>query len=206
MKKGYLFFLLVIIIAVVIFAGEIIVQKYQNYHIEPHTNEKYHFTISYPKTYQDFQKKELELEDAVSQIQVSVSGESVNEYMKNINMSENIINLKSAKSGMRLLVDAIYTPKTQLDLEEICHRYAVMFKIYNEELTILSKQDEIVKIGDIDVGKVILTVRGKGENSVVIAYLFSLEDREFTVTFMTSESKLETVQKEIERIIQSVTF
>ena len=57
-----------------------------------------------------------------------------------------------------------------------------------------------------EVGKVEMIVEGKEENSKVVSYLFSLENKEITVTFIMPESQYASNQKEIEKIIKSMQF
>ena len=58
----------------------------------------------------------------------------------------------------------------------------------------------------MQVGKVNLTIEGEKEDSIVTAYLFSLDDREFTITFITPESRYRTNENEIDKIIRSFKF
>ena len=140
MKKGYKVIIAMLIICILLGMSIFLFDIWQENHMQKHIVEKYSFEISYPSHYQDNQKQE-EL-DYTSRVKVSVSGEEIAEEMKSMNMSENVLNVKSDKSKMRLLVDAIYTPKATLDMEEICKRYAVMFRIYNEGLTIKEKRKQ----------------------------------------------------------------
>ncbi len=206
MKKGYWFLIAIVVLSFVIYGGEYFYYQYKLNHLIPHEIEEYQFSISYPETYQEYRKDSERYDDGIQEISVTVAEQSIAEAMENMNMSENVLSLVSKKSKTRLVVDGIHTPKSTLDLEEICKRYAVMFKIYNEELNILEKENEIIDIQGTEVGKVTLTVKGEKQSVIVTAFLFSLDDREMTVTFITSEAEYEKAIKEIDRIIHSVKF
>ncbi len=192
MKKGYKLLIVAFIIAVAANVIPIVWQKIKQNRLEKHVIPTYSFEISYPKSFEEVKEKSLEVdgeEQISSNISIMVSGESVDDYMKNINMTENVVNVIDKNRHLRMLVDAINIPKASLPLEEICKRYVVMFRIYNEDAKIISKEHQIVSINGIDVGKVMLTIKGEAENSRVIAYLFSLADKEITLTFIMPESK-----------------
>ena len=124
--------------------------------------------------------------------------------MQNLNFVETVRNLKNELTGIRLIIEAINTEKTELDLEEICKRYVVMFQIYNEEKVIRESINEKVNIDGKEAGKVTIKVKGEEEDSILVAYLMPLEDKEITVTFIGSESMIDKSHKEIDKIINSL--
>ena len=178
---------------------------FQLNHLQKHRVEKYSFEISYPSHYRDNQKEEEEL-DYTSRVKITVSGEEIANEMESLKMSENVISVKSNYRKMRMLVDAISVPKSTLDIEEICKRHIVMFRIYNEEAKIKESRIDKEIINQQEVGKVEITVEGKENDSKVVAYLLSLADKEITVTFIMPESEYSTNQKEIEKIMNSIKF
>ena len=172
--------------------------------LKNHMFEKYNFEISYPDSYKDISKSGDGESSIINNITSNVSGEIISEYMQSLNFVETVRNMKNEVNGIRLIVEAINIEKTQLTLEEICRRYVVMFRVYNEDVVIQNSKTEIVLLDGREVGKVTLIVKGKNESSVIIAYLISLEDREITVTFMTSETNAKLFENEINDIINSL--
>ena len=172
--------------------------------LKSHMIEKYNFEISYPDSYKDISKLGDDESDVLNNMQNIVSGEVISDYMQSLNFVETVKNLKSDVNGIRLIVEAINIEKTELSIEEICKRYVVMFRIYNEDAIIQDTKSEIITLDGKEVGKVTLKVKGKQEPSVIIAYLISLEDREITVTFMTSETNAQLFENEINDIINSL--
>jgi len=133
-----------------------------------------------------------------------VSGEEIYENSQDFNFAETVRNVKNSKKGIKFTIEAMNIEKTSLTLEEICERYAVMFQIYNEERKIIDTKNEKVNIDGNEVGKVTLKVKGESEDSIVIAYLMSLENKEITVTFIGQESSIIRNENEINKIINSI--
>ena len=79
-----------------------------------------------------------------------------------------------------------------------------MFRIYNEERSILEKNTEIITIDGKEVGRVTIKIKGENEHTILRAYLLSLEDKEITVTFITPESAFTKNEKQINKIIKSL--
>lgn len=124
--------------------------------------------------------------------------------MKNLNLTETVRELKNKNNGIKMTIEAIKISKTTLELEEICKRYAVMFKIYNEDREIKEIKNEIVELIGNKVGKVTLKLKTKQEDAILIAYLISLEDREITITFIAPASTIEKYNTEIEKIVSTL--
>ena len=142
MKKGYktlIWFFVVMVLLGTIMIGY---DFFQLNHLQKHKIEKYSFEISYPSHYHDIQSEKDENLEYTSRVKISVSGEEMADEMKSLNMSENVIHVKSEYRKMRILVDALSVPKAALDMEEICKRYLVMFKIYNEDAKIKESRNK----------------------------------------------------------------
>lgn len=203
-KKGYLILIGVIILGVLLGILQIGIEYYKENKLEKHVIEKYGFEIAYSKKYKDVSKSGDNTSELLSNITTEVSGEQISEYMENLNFTEVVKDLKNEKDKIRFSVEALNTEKTSLSLEEICNRYIVMFRIYNEERNIIEKNTEIITIDGKEAGKVTIKIKGENENTILRTYLFSLEDKEITVTFITPESTFIKNEKQINKIINSL--
>lgn len=205
-KAGYKLILVIILLGILFGIGSFVFNKVQENALVSHKYEKYNFEISYPKLYKDEKKSGDTENNILSNVTVKESGEQISEYMKNINFVEVLEELKNDKKQTRLIIEAINKEKTQLTMEEICKRHVIMFKIYNEEAKIVESKNELIQLNGEEVGKVTIEVEGEKENSILIAYLISLPDREITITFITPKKLFENNKNEINKIIKSIKF
>lgn len=204
-KRGYIIIIAIILLGIIVGIGRYGYDVYKQNKLVKHVIEEYGFEISYPKIYKEITKESDDEENKIlSNVTIKESGEQISEYMQNLNMTETVKNLKNELNGMKIIVEAINTEKTKLDIEEICKRYVVMFQIYNEEKVIKEKTNEKVIINGNEAGKVKIKVKGEKEDSILITYLMPLEDKEITVTFIGSESMINKAEKEINKIINSL--
>lgn len=203
-KKGYIILLAALIIGIILGIVNFFIDKNSGKAIKKHFIEEYNFEISYPDVYIDISKSGDDESQLLSNLTIKESGEQLSEYMQNLNFTETVRNLKNELNGIKLIVEAIKIEKTTLSLEEICNRYVVMFQIYNEDIVLKETKKEIVNLDGKEVGKVTIKVEGKIEDSTIIAYLISTEDREITVTFIAPSSTAERFEDEINNIINSL--
>ena len=203
-KKGYIILISILLLGIIIGVGKFIIQRYNVNKLEKDIIEKYGFEISYPKSYKEINVTENKDSEILSNIETIESGEQISEYIQNLNLVETVRNLKSEYNGIKLLIEAINIEKTTLSLEEICNRYVVMFRIYNEDKTIKESNFEIIELDGKKAGKVKIKVEGEKEDVIVIAYLMSLEEKEITVTFTAPEYIATKHEKEINKIINSL--
>ena len=132
-KKGYIILVSVVILGVIFGILSFIIDRNKGKELKKHVIEDYNFEISYPDAYIDISKSGEDTSKILSNLSVKESGEELSEYMQNLNFVETVKNLKNNLNGIRMIVEAIYVEKTELTLEEICNRYVVMFKVYNED-------------------------------------------------------------------------
>lgn len=203
-KKGYLILIGVIVLGVFLGVLQYGIEYYKENKLEKHVIEKYGFEISYSKKYKDVSKSGDNTSELLSNITTEVSGEQISEYMENLNFTEIVKDLKNEKDKIKFSVEALNIEKTPLSLEEICNRYIVMFRIYNEERNLIEKNTEIITIDENEAGKVTLKIKGENENTILRAYLLSLEDKEIAVTFITPETAFIKNEKQINKIINSL--
>ena len=170
-KKGYIILVSVVILGVIFGIVSCIIDRNKGKEFKKHVIEDYNFEISYPDAYIDISKSGEDTSKILSNLSVKESGEELSEYMQNLNFVETVKNLKNNLNGIRMIVEAIYVEKTELTLEEICNRYIVMFKVYNEDAKLKNSTKEIVSLDGRDAGKVTINVKGEIEDSIVIAYL-----------------------------------
>lgn len=205
MKKiGYIILISVLFIGILFGFTKIAFENYKINKLEKHIIEEYNFEISYPKAYKDINVTSDDESELLSSIETTVSGEQISEYMQNLNLVKTVKNLKNEKNGIKLLIEAINIEKTKLTLEEICKRYVAMFKIYNEDQIIKESNSEIISIDGNKAGKVILKIKGKEEDTILIAYLLTLEEKEITITFIAPEKNIIKFENEINKIINSL--
>lgn len=203
-KKGYIILISIIIFGILLGIGIFGIEKYKENKLKNHIIEKYGFEISYPDTYKDISTSEDNKSEILEGISQTVSGEKYSEYYQSLNLVETVKKLKNEKSRIKLQIEAIKIEKTALQLEEICNRYITMFKVYNEEKVIQSQNSEIIKINDVDAGKVTLKIKGEDSNAVMTTYLISTEEKEITITFIGSEEQMTKNEKQINKIINSL--
>lgn len=203
-KKGYIILLSIILLGILLGIVSYAIENYLENKLEKHVIEEYGFEISYSKKYKDISVSGDNTSEILSNITTEVSGEEISEYMQNVNFTEVVKELKNEKDRIKLSVEALNIEKTALSLEEICNRYIVMFRIYNEERSILEKNTEIITIDGKEVGRVTIKIKGENEHTILRAYLLSLEDKEITVTFITPESAFTKNEKQINKIIKSL--
>ena len=203
-KKGYIILLSIILLGILLGIVSYAIENYLENKLEKHVIEEYGFEISYSKKYKDIRVSGDNTSEILSNITTEVSGEEISEYMQNVNFTEVVKELKNEKDRIKLSVEALNIEKTALSLEEICNRYIVMFRIYNEERSILEKNTEIITIDGKEVGRVTIKIKGENEHTILRAYLLSLEDKEITVTFITPESAFTKNEKQINKIIKSL--
>lgn len=205
-KTGYKLILIIILLGIIFGIGSFLFERIKENKLVKHEYEEYNFEISYSNLYKDEKKSGDSEKNILSNLTVTESGEQISDYMKNLKFVEVLEELKNDKKQIRLIIEAINKEKTQLTLEEICKRYVVMFKIYNDEAKVVTTEKEVIQINGEQIGKVTIEVEGKKENSILTAYLISLPDKEITVTFITPKKFFENNEKEINRIIKSIKF
>lgn len=205
-KTGYKLILIIVLLGIILGIGSFLFERIKENRLVKHEYEQYNFEISYSNLYKDEKESGDSEKNILSNLTVTESGEQISDYMKNLKFVEVLEELKNDKKQIRLIIEAINKEKTQLTMEEICKRYVVMFKIYNDEAKIVSTEKEVIQINGEQIGKVTIEVEGKKENSILIAYLISLPDKEITVTFITPKKFFENNEKEINRIIKSIKF
>lgn len=205
-KTGYKLILIIVLLGIILGIGSFLFERIKENKLVKHEYEQYNFEISYSNLYKDEKESGDSEKNILSNLTVTESGEQISDYMKNLKFVEVLEELKNDKKQIRLIIEAINKEKTQLTMEEICKRYVVMFKIYNDEAKIVSTEKEVIQINGEQIGKVTIEVEGKKENSILIAYLISLPDKEITVTFITPKKFFENNEKEINRIIKSIKF
>ena len=205
-KTGYKLIFIIILLGIILGIGSFLFERMKENKLVKHEYEQYNFEISYSNLYKDEKKSGDGEKNILSNLTVTESGEQISDYMKNLKFVEVLEELKNDKKQIRLIIEAINKEKTQLTMEEICKRYVVMFKIYNDEAKIVTTEKEVIQINGEQIGKVTIEVEGKKENSILTAYLISLPDKEITVTFITPKKFFENNEKEINRIIKSIKF
>lgn len=205
-KTGYKLIVIIVLLGIILGIGSFLFERIKENKLVKHEYEQYNFEISYSNLYKDEKKSGDSEKNILSNLTVTESGEQISDYMKNLKFVEVLEELKNDKKQIRLIIEAINKEKTQLTMEEICKRYVVMFKIYNDEAKIVTTEKEVIQINGEQIGKVTIEVEGKKENSILIAYLISLPDKEITVTFITPKKFFENNEKEINRIIKSIKF
>lgn len=205
-KTGYKLILIIVLLGIILGIGSFLFERIKENKLVKHEYEQYNFEISYSNLYKDEKESGDSEKNILSNLTVTESGEQISDYMKNLKFVEVLEELKNDKKQIRLIIEAINKEKTQLTMEEICKRYVVMFKIYNDEAKIITTEKEVIQINGEQIGKVTIEVEGKKENSILIAYLISLPDKEITVTFITPKKFFENNEKEINRIIKSIKF
>lgn len=205
-KTGYKLILIIVLLGIILGIGSFLFERIKENKLVKHEYEQYNFEISYSNLYKDEKESGDSEKNILSNLTVTESGEQISDYMKNLKFVEVLEELKNDKKQIRLIIEAINKEKTQLTMEEICKRYVVMFKIYNDEAKIVSTEKEVIQINGEQIGKVTIEVEGKKENSILIAYLISLPDKEITVTFITPKKFFENNEKETNRIIKSIKF
>lgn len=203
-KKGYIILIAALVLGIIFGVASYIIDRNKSKELKKHFIEEYNFEISYPDAYKDNSKSGDDTSTVLSNLSSVESGEQISEYMQNLNFVETVRNLKNELNGIRLIVEAIKTEKTELSLDEICNRYVIMFQVYNEDIVLEETNKEIITLDGKDIGKVTIEVKGEVENSIVIAYLISLEDREITVTFIAPKTTVTRFEKEINNIINSL--
>lgn len=205
-KTGYKLILIIVLLGIILGIGSFLFERIKENRLVKHEYEQYNFEISYSNLYKDEKESGVSEKNILSNLTVTESGEQISDYMKNLKFVEVLEELKNDTKQIRLIIEAINKEKTQLTMEEICKRYVVMFKIYNDEAKIVTTEKEVIQINGEQTGKVTIEVEGKKENSILIAYLISLPDKEITVTFITPKKFFENNEKEINRIIKSIKF
>ena len=205
-KTGYKLILIIVLLGIILGIGSFLFERIKENRLVKHEYEQYNFEISYSNLYKDEKESGDSEKNILSNLTVTESGEQISDYMKNLKFVEVLEELKNDTKQIRLIIEAINKEKTQLTMEEICKRYVVMFKIYNDEAKIVTTEKEVIQINGEQIGKVTIEVEGKKENSILIAYLISLPDKEITVTFITPKKFFENNEKEINRIIKSIKF
>lgn len=205
-KTGYKLILIIVLLGIILGIGSFLFERIKENKLVKHEYEQYNFEISYSNLYKDEKESGDSKKNILSNLTVTESGEQISDYMKNLKFVEVLEELKNNKKQIRMIIEAINKEKTQLTMEEICKRYVVMFKVYNDEAKIVTTEKEVIQINGEQIGKVTIEVEGKKENSILIAYLISLPDKEITVTFITPKKFFENNEKEINRIIKSIKF
>ena len=205
-KTGYKLILIIVLLGIILGIGSFLFERIKENKLVKHEYEQYNFEISYSNLYKDEKESGDSEKNILSNLTVTESGEQISDYMKNLKFVEVLEELKNDKKQIRLIIESINKEKTKLTMEEICKRYVVMFKIYNDEAKIVTTEKEVIQINGEQIGKVTIEVEGKKENSILIAYLISLPDKEITVTFITPKKFFENNEKEINRIIKSIKF
>lgn len=203
-KRGYIILISIFLLGILIGIGRYEITRYLNNKLEKNIIEEFGFEISYPRTYKDISVSGDDTSKLLSGITTTQSGEQISEYMQNLNFVKTVRNLKNEINGIKLLVEAINIEKTSLSLEEICKRYVVMFKIYNEEKKIKDSNYEIINIDGNNAGKVTIKIKGESEDSMLVAYLLSLENKEITLTFIAPELVAIKCENEINKIVNSI--
>ncbi len=205
--KKILLLLLFVILASAIALGMILFDGIEYKIYKRHTFDEYAFSISYPQIYSPISQT-ITNNDVISNNISSILVENENPEATAITFVEEIVKVKSADSGITLLIEGIKKDKTSKSIEEICKDYITMFKVYNSNEVVLESDFEEVEIGGVKAGKTTIYINGKTEDVFpgMISYLVPLEDREITIVFVGTKTLITKADKEINKIINSVKF
>lgn len=205
-NKKMILCLLVFILMLAMGAGVIYVNEMLKYTYKTVKVKDYGLQLKYPRAYEDVVKNtKTDVEQISNQIEVVVE-----EYEKSgdvlLEFTEELINTKSKVSNITLLIEGIKKEKSTKTLEQICKDYIVMFKVFNSNPTIKSSKYEEVVVDGKNAGRVEIYVEGKDGKSCpgIISYLFPLNDREITITFMGTEKLFANNKNEINKIVDSI--
>lgn len=205
-NKKMILCLLVFILMFGVGMGATYVKEMLKYTYKTVKVDDYGLQLKYPRAYENIAKKQdSEVEQISTQIETIVE-----EYEKSgdtlLDFTKELINVKSKVSGITLLIDGIKKEKTTKTIEQICKDYIVMFKVFNSNPVIKSSKYEEVVIDGKNAGRVEMYVEGaKGKSSPgIISYLFPLDDRELTITFMGTEKLFVNNKSEINKIMNSI--
>ncbi len=205
-NKKIILCLLVFILMLAMVAGTIYVNEMLKYTYKTVKVNDYGLQLKYPRAYEDVVKNtKTDVEQISNQIEVIVE-----EYEKSgdglLEFTEELINTKSKVSNITLLIEGIKKEKSTKTLEQICEDYIVMFKVFNSNPTIKSSKYEEVVVNGKNAGRVEIYIEGKDGKSCpgIISYLFPLNDREITITFMGTEKLFANNKNEINKIVDSI--
>lgn len=205
-NKKMILCLLVFILMLAMGAGVIYVNEMLKYTYKTVKINDYGLQLKYPRAYEDVVKNtKTDVEQISNQIEVIVE-----EYEKSgdglLEFTEELINTKSKVSNITLLIEGIKKEKSTKTLEQICKDYIVMFKVFNSNPTIKSSKYEEVVVNGKNAGRVEIYIEGKDGKSCpgIISYLFPLNDREITITFMGTEKLFANNKNEINKIVDSI--
>lgn len=205
-NKKIILCLLVFILMLAMVAGTIYVNEMLKYTYKTVKVNDYGLQLKYPRAYEDVVKNtKTDVEQISNQIEVIVE-----EYEKSgdglLEFTEELINTKSKVSNITLLIEGIKKEKSTKTLEQICKDYIVMFKVFNSNPTIKSSKYEEVVVNGKNAGRVEIYIEGKDGKSCpgIISYLFPLNDREITITFMGTEKLFANNKNEINKIVDSI--
>lgn len=205
-NKKIILCLLVFILMLAMVAGTIYVNEMLKYTYKTVKINDYGLQLKYPRAYEDVVKNtKTDVEQISNQIEVIVE-----EYEKSgdglLEFTEELINTKSKVSNITLLIEGIKKEKSTKTLEQICKDYIVMFKVFNSNPTIKSSKYEEVVVNGKNAGRVEIYIEGKDGKSCpgIISYLFPLNDREITITFMGTEKLFANNKNEINKIVDSI--
>lgn len=205
-NKKMILCLLVFILMLAMGAGVIYVNEMLKYTYKTVKVKDYGLQLKYPRAYEDVVKNtKTDVEQISNQIEVVVE-----EYEKSgdglLEFTEELINTKSKVSNITLLIEGIKKEKSTKTLEQICKDYIVMFKVFNSNPTIKSSKYEEVVVDGKNAGRVEIYIEGKDGKSCpgIISYLFPLNDREITITFMGTEKLFANNKNEINKIVDSI--
>ena len=125
---------------------------------------------------------------------------------ESMGMQENIFRVIIPETTEVEIKDGVKKEKTKKTIEQICKDYMTMFKVYNEDVYVLTDEYYETTLDGVPVGVVEMVVEGKTElvYPKLVAYLIPLEDREITITFTGTLDLFEENQKEVNKIINSV--
>ena len=145
-KTGYKLILIIVLLGIILGIGSFLFERIKENKLVKHEYEQYNFEISYSNLYKDEKESGDSEKNILSNLIVTESGEQISDYIKNLKFVEVLEELKNDKKQIRLIIEAINKEKTQLTMEEICKRYVVMFKIYNDEAKIVTTEKEVIQI------------------------------------------------------------
>lgn len=204
-KKRIITILLIVLLMMVAGSALIVVKEtseswYKNVEIA-----EYGLQISYPRAYKDIEKEESNVEKIGTNIETTIIEED-KENSISVDLIKELIHAKSQKSKLTILIEGIKKEKTKKTIEQICKDYMTMFKVYNEDVYVLTDEYYETTLDGVPVGVVEMVVEGKTElvYPKLVAYLIPLEDREITITFTGTLDLFEENQKEVNKIINSV--
>lgn len=169
-----------------------------------HDIPSYNFKIKLPRAYEDAKLKENSESGILSSTFLTDTNITMNEeYVSK--SPERVYYGKNSLNGISMMIQCLYTPRTDRTLEDIADSQHVLIRIhYEDDYQISSPRREYANVLDTLGVRTATDLTNDKGTITIINYLVPMEDKEVTISFYGEKETVDKYEEEIEKIVSEM--